>query len=144
MSAESNVALIRRFFDEVCNGRKLELADQMFTADHAYHDPSTPAAPGPQGVKDVIGTYQRAYADAKWTVHEVIAAGEDRVIVRWTGSGTNSSELMGIPATGKKVKVDGLWMARFSGGRIAEMWNCWDTLGMLQQLGVVPALEARK
>ena len=144
MSAEKNIALVRRFFDEVCNGRKLALADEMYTADHAYHDPSTPTGPGPKGIQDVIGTYQRAFGDAHWTIHEVTAAGDDRVIVRWTGSGTHSGELMGIPPTGKKVKVDGLWYVRFSGERMAETWDCWDTLGMLQQLGVVPMLEAKK
>ena len=144
MSADKNVATIRRFFDEVCNGRKLELADPMYTPDHVYHDPSTPTGPGAQGIKDVIGTYQRAFADAHWQVHQILAAGDDAVVVRWTGSGTHSGELMGIEPTGKKVKVDGLWMARFQGDKIAETWDCWDTLGMLQQLGGVPTLEAKK
>ena len=140
MSAEANKALVRRFFDDVCNGRKLDVADQLYSASHTYHDPSVPAGPGPEGVKQVIGTYQKAYADARWTVHELFAGDGDVVLARWSGSGTHSGELMGIAQTQKKVDVPGLWLFKISNGKIVESWNNWDTLGMLQQLGVVPAL----
>ena len=66
----------------------------------------------------------------------MFAAGDDVVVTRWTGSGTHSGELMGIAPTRKKVKVPGVWIHRFSGGKIVESWNAWDTLGMLTQLGV--------
>jgi predicted ester cyclase len=63
--------------------------------------------------------------------------------MRWTGSGTHTGELFGIPPTHRKVRVDGIWMLRVVDGKVAESWNCWDTLGMLQQLGVVPQLGAK-
>jgi len=135
--------IARRFVDEVCNGRKLAVAEEIFSADHVYRDPGSPGiGKGPAGIKDLIGTYHRAVNDARWEVHSMIHAG-DTVIMRWTGSGTHTGELFGIPPTHRKVRVDGIWMLRVVDGKVAESWNCWDTLGMLQQLGVVPQLGAK-
>lgn len=66
----------------------------------------------------------------------------DTVVTRWTGSGTQAGELAGnppIPPTGKKVSVMGVWIQRVAGGKVVATWDVWDTLGMLQQLGVIPA-----
>ena len=144
MSNEANKNLVRRFFDEMCNGRKLDLADELFAANHVYRDPQTPADTGPRGMKQVISTYQTAFGDAHWAVNSMISADDDLVVTRWTGSGTQSGELMGIAPTKKKVSVDGIWIHRIAGGKIAESWNYWDTLGMLQQLGVVPTMAQSK
>jgi steroid delta-isomerase-like uncharacterized protein len=143
MSLEQNKALSRRFFDEVCNGRQQAVADELFTADHQYHDPASPGTPaGPAGMKQLTSTYYTAFRDARWTVNEVIAV-DDTVVTRWTGTGTQTAELMGIPPTNRRVSVDGIWVHRVRNGRIAESWNVWDALGMLQQLGVVPQVVAR-
>ncbi|MGB9367572.1 MAG: ester cyclase [Xanthobacteraceae bacterium] len=136
-------AIARRFIDEVCNGRKLALADEIFSGDHAYRDPGSPGVgKGPAGIKELIGTYHRAVNDARWEVRSMIHA-SDTVVMRWTGSGTHTGELFGIPPTHRKVRVDGIWMLRITDGKIVESWNCWDTLGLLQQLGVVPLLGAK-
>jgi len=141
MANEQNKALAQRFFAEVCNGRKLDVTEELFAANHTYHDPASPGiGPGPAGQKQLIGNYQIGFGDAKWTVHEVLDAGADRVVTRWTGSGTHTGELMGIAPTGKSVSVDGIWIHRIADGKIVETWNVWDTLGMLQQLGVAPKL----
>ena len=138
MSNDAALALVKRFFDEVCNGRKLDVADQLFSATHVYHDPQSPTGPGPQGMNQVIAAYHQGFADAHWTIDEMIPAGEGTVVTRWTGSGTHSGELLGIAPTRKPVKVPGIWIHRIAAGKIVESWNCWDTLGMLQQLGAVP------
>src|SRR5438477_3271575 len=105
MSAEANRALVKRFFDEVCNGRKLNVADELFAAGHTYTDPAIPGVPpGPAGMKAVIGAYHSAFPDARWEIHETIAEG-DKVVTRWTGHGTQRGELNGIPATGKHVNA---------------------------------------
>jgi steroid delta-isomerase-like uncharacterized protein len=138
--SDANKAIAKRFFDEMCNGRKLNLAQEFFAADHTHHDPSNPGlGPGPEGMKQLVTVYQTAFADAHWTVNEMLSAG-DTVITRWTGTGTHSGSLQGIPPTGKKVKVTGIWMQRFSGGKIVESWDNWDSLGLLQQVGAIPAL----
>ena len=138
MSADQNKAVVNRFFDEVCNARKLAAADEIFTADHTYHDPSAPTGPGPDGMRQVIALYHTSFPDARWTVEDQLADG-DMVVTRWTGRGTHGAELMGLPSTGKQVMVPGIWIHRLAGGKIAESWNVWDTLGMLQQLGAIPA-----
>src|SRR5713101_4430428 len=113
MSTEQNKALAQRFFEEVCNGRKLTVADELFSADHSYHDPATPGAkPGPQGMKETMGAYQTAFGDARWRVEEMVAAGDNEVVTRWTGQGTHTGELFGIAPTGKRVAVVGIWVHR--------------------------------
>ena len=142
--ATDNKAIVSRFFEEVCNGRKLAVADEIFATNHTYHDPSSPGiGSGPAGMKQLISTYQNAFADAHWFVDETLTAG-DTVITRWTARATQTADLQGIPATGKKVEVPGIWIHRIAGGKIVESWNVWDTLGMLQQMGVVPALGQTK
>jgi predicted ester cyclase len=68
-------------------------------------------------------------------------AERDKVAYRWTYRGTHQGELMGIGPTGKEVQITGITIDRISGGRVEEEWNRFDQLGMLQQLGVVPAPE---
>jgi steroid delta-isomerase-like uncharacterized protein len=138
MSA-ADEATVRRFYEEMNNGRKNEIAPDLFTADHKFHDPQVPAGIGPQGVVEVVKTYQTA-VEGHWGIDEIFST-DDRVVVRWTGSGTHVAEINGIPATGRKVTVDAITIHRMAGGKIAETWEVWDTLGFLQQLGVVPIPE---
>jgi len=135
VSAESE-AVVRRFYEEMNNGRKDELAPELFTSDHVMHDPQVPAGKGPQGMVDVVSTYQEG-VDGHWEIEEIFSAG-DRVVVRWTGSGKHVGEINGIPATGNAVSVDAISIHRVDGGKIAESWEVWDTLTFLQQIGVVP------
>src|SRR5262249_35177502 len=73
----ATAALARRFIDEVCNGRRLDVASELFAADHRYNDPGSPwVGKGPAGIKDVIGAYHRGVKDARWDVHEVTATGD--------------------------------------------------------------------
>lgn len=134
--------IVRRFFDEVCNARRLEVADQLFAAGHRYHDPSIPGvADGPAGITQPTGPvvpYQQAVSDAHWHVEDLLVEG-DTVVTRWVGTGAQNGDLPGIPATGRPVRVPGIWMQRMAGGKIVESWQVWDTLLMLQQLGVIPA-----
>ena len=77
MSADQNKAIVRRFFDEVCNARNLAVADELFAANHTYTDPSSPGIPaGPEGQKQLIGIYQTAFPDVHWQVEEMLAEGD--------------------------------------------------------------------
>lgn len=144
-SVEANTTVVRRFFDEVCNARKLNIADELFAAGHHYHDPSIPGvADGPAGIRQSPGPvvpYQTAFSDAHWHVEDMLAEG-DTVITCWVGTGTQDGDLLGIPPAGKSVNVPGIWLQRLTDGRIVESWQVWDTLAMLQQLGVIPAPQA--
>ncbi|HZQ87417.1 MAG TPA: ester cyclase [Acidimicrobiales bacterium] len=136
MSAE-NEAVVRRFYEQMNNERKNELADELFTADHVMHDPQVPAGVGPQGMADVVAVYQEG-VDGHWGIEEIFSA-DDRVVVRWTGSGTHVGTVNGIPPTGRKISVDAITIHRMADHKIAETWEVWDTLGFLQQIGVVPS-----
>ena len=136
MSAE-NEAVVRRFYEQMNNERKNELAEELFTADHVMHDPQVPAGVGPQGMADVVAVYQEG-VDGHWAIEEIFSA-DDRVVVRWTGSGTHVGTVNGIPPTGRKISVDAITIHRMADNKIAESWEVWDTLGFLQQLGVVPS-----
>ena len=137
MSAE-NEAVVRRFYEEMNNGRKNELAVELFTADHMMHDPQVPAADGPEGVAAVVSTYQTG-VNGHWEINDIFSS-NDKVVVRWTGTGEHVAEVNGIPPTGKKVDVSAISIHRMQAGKIAETWEVWDTLGFLQQLGVVPQM----
>jgi len=132
----SDEAVVRRFYDEMNNDRKNELAPELFTDDHRMHDPQVATADGPQGMADTVAVYQQA-VNGHWDIEEMFSTG-DRVVVRWIGSGKHVGELNGIPATGKSVRVDAITIHRMRDGKIAETWEVWDTLGLLQQIGAVP------
>jgi len=140
--SSANQKLALRYFEEVCNGRKLNVADEIFAADHAHHDPSSPfAGPGPDGMKKLVSIYQTGFPDAHWAVEALYESG-DIVTARWTGTGTHKADLNGLAPTGKRVRVEAIMVFRIANGKIAESWDVWDTLGMLQQLGVVPQMAA--
>jgi steroid delta-isomerase-like uncharacterized protein len=136
MSA-TDEAVVRRFYEQMNNERKNELAYELFTDDHQFHDPQVPCGVGPAAIAEVVSVYQKG-VDGHWQIEEIFST-DDRVVVRWTGSGTHVAEVNGIPPTGKKIRVDAITIHRMAGGKIAETWEVWDTLGFLQQLGVVPA-----
>jgi len=95
---------------------------------------------GPAGARRTAGMYQSAFSDGRFEVQEQIAEG-DFVVTRWTASGTNDGGLMGMAATGKSVEVAGITIDRIADDKIAESWTCFDTLGMMQQLGAVPEAQ---
>lgn len=134
-AAEESV--VRRFYEEMATGRKLELAEELIAPDHELHDPHVTAGRGPQGFAAALAPYQEG-ADGHWRVEELLSAG-DRVVVRWTGYGTHVGEINGVPATGNAISVDAISVHRMADGKIAETWQVWDTLTFLQQIGVVPA-----
>jgi steroid delta-isomerase-like uncharacterized protein len=136
MSVE-NETLVARFFDEFCNGRREDVADEIIAGDYVSHGPQAPPAEGPEGVKSRVSVYQDSL-DGNWEVQEIFSAG-DRVVARWIGSGTHKGELMGIAPTGKPISVEAISVFRIADGKIAEEWTVWDALGLLQQVGAVPA-----
>jgi steroid delta-isomerase-like uncharacterized protein len=136
MSAE-NETLVRRFIDEFCTGRQTELAYELISDDYVSHGPQAPPAHGPAGVIDRVGLYQES-VDGHWTIDELFSAG-DRVVARWTGSGSHVGDLMGLAPTGRPISVEAISVFRIADGRIAEEWTVWDALGLLQQVGAVPA-----
>src|ERR1041385_5861426 len=110
----SNQSLVTRFFEEMCNARKLDVADEIFAANHAYHDPSSPGlGNGPEGMQQLISIYHNGFPDVSWTVDGTLPSG-DTVVTRWTGRGTHLNDLAGLPPTGRSVEVPGIWIHRIA------------------------------
>jgi predicted ester cyclase len=137
MSAQDE-AVVRRFYEEMANGRKNELAADLFTAEHRMHDPQVAADDGPDGVAAAVSTYQTG-VNGHWEINDIFPSG-DKVVVRWTGTGEHVAEVNGIAPTGNRIDVSAISIHRMEDGRIAETWEVWDTLGFLQQIGVVPTM----
>jgi steroid delta-isomerase-like uncharacterized protein len=136
--SEANKALVRRFTNEVMNRGNLRVVDEI-VAPNAVNHSSPPGFPaGTAGVKQMATMYRSAFPDVRITIEDLVAEG-DRVAARWSATGTHRGELMGIPATGKRVTVTGIEINRIVDGKIVEHWESFDQLGMMQQLGVVPA-----
>jgi len=138
--SEENKAVARRLVEEVWNKKNLDLIDEIIAADYVDHTLPTGVPPGREGAKAFIGAYLNAFPDLKITVEDMLAEG-DKVVTRWSATGTHTGELLGIPATGKQVTVTGLDITRFSGGKSVEYWGQFDQMGMMQQLGVIPTPE---
>jgi steroid delta-isomerase-like uncharacterized protein len=132
----------RRILEEAFNEGRLEVVDELVAPDAIDHDPQNPDAGthGPAGLKTQIRRYRTAFPDLHLEVEQQLEDG-DCVITRWRSSGTNDGDLMGMPPTHRHVEVTGIAIDRFADGQIVETWNNWDTLGMLQQLGVIPMAQ---
>jgi predicted ester cyclase len=138
MSTEDNKAAVRHFYEEVINKKNLAAIDE-FIDPHGIDHALPPGMPGGiEGSKQFIGMYLTAFPDLHFTVEDMIAEG-DRVVSRLTTRGTHKGALMGIPPTGKQVTITGIDINRMVGGKSVEHWLEMDTMGMMQQLGVIPA-----
>jgi steroid delta-isomerase-like uncharacterized protein len=139
VSAEENKALVRRSFEEVFNQGNLDAVEEIFAPDYVLHDPTSPEEiRGTEGMRQYVSMYRTAFPDLQQTIEDEIAEGE-KVATRLTGRGTHQGELIGIPPTGNRVEAVGIVINRMSGGKIAESWANYDALGMMQQIGAVPA-----
>ncbi len=134
MSAE-NKAIVRRLFEEVMKGN-LAIADELIVTDYAQH--SVFGVPqGREGFKQFFMGFAAAAPDARYTIEDMIGEG-DRVVSRFTLTGTQTGEMQGIPPTGKQFNVTGIDIFRVVDSKIVEHWDAVDQLSMLQQLGVIP------
>jgi steroid delta-isomerase-like uncharacterized protein len=125
------------------NTGDLDVYDEIVAPGWLSHDPQNPfsADRGPEGLKSLAGLYRAAFPDLSVTVEAQYEDG-DVVVSRWAATGTQNGDLPSLPATGRTVTVGGIVIDRFEGDKVAETWQHWDTLGMLQQLGAVPAGES--
>src|SRR5713226_793873 len=143
MSAD-NKSIVRLLYDEVWNKRRLELVDEIISPSHALHDPNlTGSAVGPEAYKRQVARFITAFPDLRFTAGDIVGE-KVKLAVAWTISGTHKGEFMGIPATNKKVSVDGITINHILNGKIMDSYISWDAWGAMQQLGVVPALGQTK
>jgi steroid delta-isomerase-like uncharacterized protein len=136
MSTETNKAIVRRYFDQILNNKRHDLAEEFLADNIELH--GSGLAPGLDAVKQWLTMFAVAFPDGHQVIEDVVAEG-DRVVARTTFNGTHQGEMQGIPATGKSVSIPSITIFRMDNGKIAEGWLVSDNLGMMQQLGVVPA-----
>ena len=135
MSVEDNKELVRRFYEEVWRKGNVAVADDVFARDYVRNDlRATEAAPGPEGQKQIARAFRAAFPDLTFDVEIVIAEGE-YVAARWTASGTHTGRWGNLDATGRFVTFSAVNIFRFERGRVAEIWNHRDDLGLQDQLG---------
>ena len=143
MSAE-NKAIARRLYEEVWNKRRLELVDEIISPSHALHDSNAlGSAIGPEAYKRTVARFITGFPDLRFNIEDAVAENE-KLVVAWTISGTHQGEFMGIPATHKKVSVDGITINHIVKGKIMDSYVSWDALGMFRQLGVAPPMGHAK
>lgn len=131
MSIEENKALARRFFQEVWNDRDEAAIDRYIIEDAKGNDPDFGA--GREAFRRQWREWQRAFPDLHFEVEDVIAEG-NKVLTRWTLTGTQQGEIFGIPPTGRAFRVSGMSLDVIENGQITEGFDGWDALGMRQQL----------
>jgi len=138
MPEQENIAVLGRFIEEVINQGNLAAADEIVEESFVELDPLPGQRQGREGLKEIIAMMRAAFPDIHWVADETIASGE-KVVTRFTWTGTHRGPFLGIPATGKHVTVKGVVIDRLSGGKMADSRILMDSLGMMQQLGVVPS-----
>lgn len=138
MSVEENKALVRQALDKFWNAHNLAAADEVFAADLVNHDPAAPNVTGLESLKAFAGVLFAAFPDFHVVINDEIAEG-DKVTKLWTLHGTQRGEFQGIPPTGKTVTMTGITVYRIANGKIAELTWSYNMLGLLQQLGAIPA-----
>lgn len=137
MSELGNVAVIARFLEEVINQGRLEQTDELVTVDFIELNPLPGQRQGREGLKGVIGMMRAAFPDIHWVADETVASG-DKVVTRFTWTGTHRGTFLGVAATGKSVTVKGVVIDRLEAGKMADSRILMDTMAMMQQLGVIP------
>jgi len=142
MEPNGKAGVVRRIWEEIWNRGDLDVVDEVIAEHYVGHIPAMPGpVQGPEAFKQLIASYRTAYPDVHVTVEDVIED-ERRVVVRWTSHGTNTGSLMGMPPTGRVIEVPGISIFRLEDDKVAEEWEGFDTLAMMQQLGVVEPTPA--
>jgi steroid delta-isomerase-like uncharacterized protein len=140
MSTEQNKQLAQRWYNEVWNSGNMASFDELIAPDFIDHTilPSGPIAPGREGLRPVITAFRASFPDIHFAAEDMVAEG-DRLAVRLNTTGTDTGGFAGMPPTGKYATVLGIDILRFANGQIVEHWGVVDFLGLLTQLGMIPA-----
>jgi steroid delta-isomerase-like uncharacterized protein len=139
MSTEENKAIVRRYF-EVFNSPDLAGAEEFLNPDFLDHHLPPGSPTGLAGLKQMMADFKKSFPDYNVTIEDMIAEG-DKVVTRGTYRATHKGMFRGVPATGKQITTTGINIWRIVDGKITEHWAESDSLGMLQQVGVIPMLD---
>ena len=129
-------------FEELNNGKDTSLAvlDEVCASDFTIYGGTGEIIHGLENWKQHYSELMDAFPDLHSTIEDIVSEG-DKVAVRWTMGGTHKGVHRGIPSTNRKMVAWGIQIYRFSNGKLKEVWERFDTLGTVQQLGTIPKLE---
>jgi predicted ester cyclase len=133
-TGEENKAAVRACFENASQG-KFDALDDIVTSDYVLHPDEVSGA---DGLKEMVQRYRDALSGLRVTIDQQFTAG-DYVTTRYTVTGTHDGDLMGAPPSGKDVAFTGITISRCESGRIAEEWEITDVVGLLGQIGALPA-----
>jgi len=142
--SDANVALMKRWFDEVWNQRRAATITELFAPGGISHGVAEDGS-DLIGAETFLPFYQRfrgAFPDFKLSVEDAIGHG-DKVLIRWSATMNHTGDHLGIPATHKPVTLSGMCLAKIANGKIVEAWDQWDKLAMLQQIGAIASPAAK-
>ena len=139
MGVEENKAVIQHDIEELYNKGDLSVADEILAHDFVRRTPSGELR-GPEATKQIVKLLRTAFPDFHCTIDDMVAEG-DKVAVGITWTGTHKGDFMGIPPTGKKIKISEAIFYRFENGKEVELRSYMDVLDFYQQLGVTPPSE---
>jgi predicted ester cyclase len=140
VQASLNKEIVRRFVDEYQTGADGRAFAELLHPDVVDHSRPPGIAAGAEGVRQQFDGFRAGLPDFRATILHLVAEG-DLVVTHKVFHGTHTGELMGIPPTGREVEILVIDIVRVEDGRIVEHWNVVDRLGLLQQLGAIPAPE---
>jgi steroid delta-isomerase-like uncharacterized protein len=133
-TGEENKAAVRACFENASQG-KFDALDDIVTSDYVLHPDEVSGA---DGLKEMVQRYRDALSGLRVTIDQQFTDG-DYVTTRYTVTGTHDGDLMGAPPSGKDVAFTGITISRCESGRIAEEWEITDVVGLLGQIGALPA-----
>ena len=140
MSAQENKEKMRRVLEEAFGQGKVEIVDEVLHSDFVCYDPNSESGEisGADTIKGEIEYFRNAVPDLTYTVEDQVV-GRDKVVSRYTVSGTHQGEFFSIPGSGKRIEMTGINIDRFDeSGKLVEEWSEYDLLGAMQQMGVIP------
>jgi steroid delta-isomerase-like uncharacterized protein len=138
MSEQDNKTVVRCYYEQVFNQRRINLLNQLAVEDYVEHDPFPGQGNGRADLTARVQAILAAFTPLQFRLEHLIAE-NDQVIAHWSQDGTHSGVFMGIPATGRQYTITGIDIHKLRDGRMAEHWHVVDLYGLLQQLGAIPA-----
>lgn len=137
---EDSKSKVRMFYEKIINNAQFNLLTKLLDEKVVWHDPLLPSGEvrGVEGFRNVLEMFRKAFPDLHITIQDMFSS-NDRVTTRFVINATHEGDLMGIPGTGKKIEVSGISIIRLEHGKIVEEWIEEDGLGLMRQLGILPA-----
>lgn len=132
-STTRNEEFIRRYFEQVWNQQDLQVIEELTPEPFVLHYQGKPITASHEEHKDVVSYWLNAFPDYRVNLHDVLSD-EDKVVARYTFTGTHKDSVLGIPPTGKEVKVTGIWICRVENSLLIECWEEYDEQGLVRQL----------